>query len=39
MPSKAGISVADIATGMYAYSGILTALYDRERTGRARACT
>jgi itaconate CoA-transferase len=32
-PSKAGISVADIATGMYAYSGILTALYDRERTG------
>jgi itaconate CoA-transferase len=33
-PSKAGISVADIAAGMYAYSGVLTALYDRERTGR-----
>jgi itaconate CoA-transferase len=33
-PSKAGISVADIAGGMYAYSGILTALYNRERTGR-----
>jgi crotonobetainyl-CoA:carnitine CoA-transferase CaiB-like acyl-CoA transferase len=33
VPSKAGISVADIATGMYAYSGILTALYGRERTG------
>jgi itaconate CoA-transferase len=33
-PSRAGISIADIATGMYAYSGILTALYDRERTGR-----
>jgi crotonobetainyl-CoA:carnitine CoA-transferase CaiB-like acyl-CoA transferase len=33
-PSKAGISIADIATGMYAYSGILTALYDGERTGR-----
>jgi crotonobetainyl-CoA:carnitine CoA-transferase CaiB-like acyl-CoA transferase len=32
-PSKVGISVADIAAGMYAYSGILTALYDRERTG------
>lgn len=32
-PAKAGISVADIAAGMYAYSGILTALYDRERTG------
>jgi itaconate CoA-transferase len=33
-PAKAGISVADIATGMYAYSGILTALYDRERSGQ-----
>jgi itaconate CoA-transferase len=32
-PCKAGISVADIATGMYAYSGVLTALYERERTG------
>jgi itaconate CoA-transferase len=32
-PAKAGISVADIAAGMYAYSGILTALYERERTG------
>ncbi|HEY2062026.1 MAG TPA: CaiB/BaiF CoA-transferase family protein [Amycolatopsis sp.] len=33
-PAKAGISIADIAAGMYAYSGILTALYDRERTGQ-----
>ncbi len=33
-PAKAGISVADIAAGMYAYSGVLTALYERERTGR-----
>ena len=33
-PSKAGISVADIAAGMYAFSGILMALYRRERTGR-----
>ena len=33
-PSKAGISVADIAAGMYAYTGVLTALYERERTGR-----
>ena len=32
-PAKAGISVADIAGGMYAFSGILTALYQRERTG------
>jgi crotonobetainyl-CoA:carnitine CoA-transferase CaiB-like acyl-CoA transferase len=33
-PSKVGISVADIAAGMYAYSGILARLYERERTGR-----
>lgn len=32
-PAKTGISVADIATGMYAYTGVLTALYERERTG------
>jgi len=31
---KVGISVADIAAGMYAYSGILTALYARASTGR-----
>ena len=34
VPSKVGISIADIATGMYAYSGILTALYRREKTGK-----
>jgi len=33
-PSKAGISVADIAAGMYAYSAVLTALYRREKTGQ-----
>src|SRR5262249_21737312 len=33
-PAKAGISVADIAAGMYAYSGVLTALFERERTGQ-----
>jgi itaconate CoA-transferase len=32
-PSKVGLSIADIATGVYAYSGILTALFRRERTG------
>lgn len=32
-PSKAGISIADIAGGMYAYSGILAALYEREHSG------
>ncbi len=33
-PAKAGISIADIAGGMYAYSGILAALLQRDRTGR-----
>ena len=33
-PVKAGISVADIAAGMYAYAGILTALLARASTGR-----
>src|ERR687890_257686 len=32
-PSKVGISAADIAAGMYAYSGILAALLRREKTG------
>jgi itaconate CoA-transferase len=32
-PAKAGISVADIAAGMYAYTGVLAALYEREKTG------
>jgi len=33
-PAKVGISVADIAAGMYAYSGILTALLSRTATGQ-----
>src|SRR4051812_47207073 len=32
-PAKAGISIADIAAGMYAYSGILTALFARTTSG------
>lgn len=32
-PSKAGISVADIAAGMYAYTNILAALLQRGKTG------
>ncbi|MCZ7563063.1 MAG: CoA transferase [Burkholderiales bacterium] len=36
-PSKAGIPVADISGGMYAFSGILAALYRRERTGEGAA--
>jgi crotonobetainyl-CoA:carnitine CoA-transferase CaiB-like acyl-CoA transferase len=33
-PAKVGISVSDIAAGMYAYSGVLAALLERGRTGR-----
>jgi crotonobetainyl-CoA:carnitine CoA-transferase CaiB-like acyl-CoA transferase len=33
-PARVGISVADIAAGMYAYSGVLTALFTRATTGR-----
>ncbi|MEF3330802.1 CaiB/BaiF CoA transferase family protein [Oceanobacillus oncorhynchi] len=33
-PSKAGISIADIAAGMYAYTGVLTALFNRMKTGK-----
>jgi itaconate CoA-transferase len=36
-PSRVGISVADIAAGMYAYSGILTALLARASTGTGTA--
>jgi itaconate CoA-transferase len=33
-PSRVGISIADIATGMYALTGILGALLRRSRTGQ-----
>jgi CoA:oxalate CoA-transferase len=32
-PTKAGTSVADLASGLYATIGIASALYERERTG------
>ena len=32
-PSKAGNSIADIAAGMYAYTNILSALIQRDKTG------
>ncbi len=35
-PSKAGISIADIAAGMYAYSNILAALLQRNIDGLGR---
>jgi itaconate CoA-transferase len=36
-PSKVGISIADIAAGMYAFSGVLAALLRRKRTGEGAA--
>lgn len=33
-PAKVGVSIADVAAGMYTYSGILTALLQRVSTGR-----
>ena len=33
-PSKAGCSIVDIASGMYAYTNILAALIQRGRTGK-----
>ena len=36
-PAKAGISVADIAGGMFAFSSILAALYTRATTGDGAA--
>jgi len=35
-PSRVGVSVCDIGTGLYALAGILEALYERTRTGRGR---
>jgi itaconate CoA-transferase len=36
-PSKVGLSIADIAGGMYTYTGILTALLQRSKTGQGTA--
>ena len=36
-PSKVGISIADIAAGMYAYASILAGLLRRERSGDGAA--
>ncbi|MFC9945128.1 CaiB/BaiF CoA transferase family protein [Streptomyces pratensis] len=35
--ARVGVSVADIAAGMYAYSGVLTALFARATRGSVRA--
>ena len=36
-PAKSGIPAADIGAGMYAFSGILAALFQRERSGEGAA--
>lgn len=36
-PAKPGIPIADLTAGIYTYSSILAALYERERTGKGRA--
>jgi CoA:oxalate CoA-transferase len=35
-PVKSGAALCDFFAGIHLYSAIMTALYDRERTGRAR---
>jgi crotonobetainyl-CoA:carnitine CoA-transferase CaiB-like acyl-CoA transferase len=35
-PLKAGVPVADFMSGAHLYGAIVTALYERERTGRGR---
>jgi formyl-CoA transferase/CoA:oxalate CoA-transferase len=35
-PLKSGVSIADLASGLYALTGILVALHARERTGRGQ---
>jgi crotonobetainyl-CoA:carnitine CoA-transferase CaiB-like acyl-CoA transferase len=35
-PVRAGVTVADFMGGIHLYAGIMTALYDRQRTGQGR---
>lgn len=36
-PGRVGVSICDVAAGMYALVGILEALHERQRTGRGKA--
>ncbi len=36
-PAKPGIPIADLSAGLYVFSSILAALYEREQTGEGRA--
>ncbi|WP_153505654.1 CaiB/BaiF CoA transferase family protein [Cumulibacter manganitolerans] len=35
-PSKVGVPIADLLSGMYGAYGVVSALYERERTGRGK---
>src|SRR3954470_299295 len=35
-PAKVGVSIADISAGMYAFTAVLLALIERERSGQGR---
>ena len=35
-PGRVGVSIVDIAAGMYALNGIMQALFERERTGKGQ---
>lgn len=35
-PSKVGVPIADLLSGMYGAYGVVAALYERERTGRGK---
>ena len=35
-PQKVGVAVSDLMTGMYAVSGILAAIYHRDKTGKGQ---
>ena len=35
-PTKVGVALVDVLTGLYAFGGVLAALHQRERTGRGQ---
>jgi crotonobetainyl-CoA:carnitine CoA-transferase CaiB-like acyl-CoA transferase len=35
-PTKVGVALVDVLTGLYAFGGVLAAVHDRERTGRGQ---
>jgi crotonobetainyl-CoA:carnitine CoA-transferase CaiB-like acyl-CoA transferase len=35
-PTKVGVALVDVLTGLYAFGGVLAALHERDRTGRGQ---